>query len=138
MVQTGRVSQIPCSSGTVIQPAVIEIVLREELPGRDRVDDGQVGIEKTSPTPNRPISSTLIKEGPPFFRDEISIPSISRTRVDGNHMDSTHMSLAVMNFNLMLNLRLPLDKLDIRSKIRYMINFVLKELSHLLARFSDT
>lgn len=126
--RTGCISHVPGPTGTSVEPGRIEVVSREESPGRDRVDDGQVSIQNAPPATGNLVHSAVVEISRPLLLDESSTSSQGRAWVDGNHVDAeTNQQTSPRSASHTWSHE-PLDELDIPAEICCMINLVLEEL----------
>ena len=83
---TGK-REIPSPTSTAVDPAVVEILLREEVEGGTGVDDGVVGVENASPATRDLIDPAIVEESSPLFADKVGSAREGRAGVDREHVN---------------------------------------------------
>ncbi len=91
--QSSDIGQIPGPTRTAIYPRVVEILLREEAPGRLWVDEGQIGVQDASPPALDLIHPSVREVSVPLLPDKLLRPGQGGAGVQRNHVYAVSKSV---------------------------------------------
>lgn len=105
---TSSVGQIPSQTSPSVQPARVEAARGEEVPGRPRVDGGQIPVKDAPPATDDLVGPAVAEVRGPLLADELVAAHELRRRQQGQHVDA-------------------LDVLGVRAEVGDVVDLVLEQ-----------